>query len=101
VSSGNTVLNGQPMSALGHKRTFCDAGAMSALPPKADIRSAARDVRYGPIADICICSLDDDVHALQKSVWDTQAYGLCSLEVDGQFELRGLLDRYVFRPLAL
>ena len=23
---------------LGHKRTFCDAGAMSALPPKADIR---------------------------------------------------------------
>ena len=26
------------MSALGHKRTFCDAGAMSALPPKADIR---------------------------------------------------------------
>ena len=25
------------MSALGHKRTFCDAGAMSALPPKADI----------------------------------------------------------------
>ena len=26
------------MSALGHKRTFCDAEAMSALPPKADIR---------------------------------------------------------------
>ena len=26
------------MSALGQKRTFCDAGAMSALPPKADIR---------------------------------------------------------------
>jgi hypothetical protein len=25
------------MSALGHKRTFCDAGAMSALPPQADI----------------------------------------------------------------
>ena len=23
------------MSALGHKQTFCDAGAMSALPPKA------------------------------------------------------------------
>jgi hypothetical protein len=27
------------MSALGHKQTFCDAEAMSALPPKADIRS--------------------------------------------------------------
>jgi len=25
-----------PMSALGHKRTFCGAIAMSALPPKAD-----------------------------------------------------------------
>jgi hypothetical protein len=25
------------MSALGHKRTFCDAGARSALPPGADI----------------------------------------------------------------
>ena len=26
------------MSALGQKQTFCDAGTMSALPPKADIR---------------------------------------------------------------
>ena len=33
------------MSALGHKRTFCDAGAMSALPPKADICSAITNVR--------------------------------------------------------
>ena len=29
------------MSALGHKRTFCERGAMSALPPKADIDRAA------------------------------------------------------------
>ena len=27
------------MSALGHKRTFCDAGAMSGLHPKADLGS--------------------------------------------------------------
>jgi hypothetical protein len=40
------------MSALGHKRTFRTATIMSALPPKADMRGAARDVRYGPIADI-------------------------------------------------
>src|SRR5262249_40732479 len=33
------------MSALGHKRTFCDVSAMSALPPKADMCSAARDVQ--------------------------------------------------------
>jgi hypothetical protein len=35
-----------------HKRTFCDAEAMSALPPKADMRGATRDVRFVPIADI-------------------------------------------------
>ena len=40
------------MSALGQKRTFCDAGAMSALPPKADIRSGARHVRFVPIAAV-------------------------------------------------
>jgi hypothetical protein len=38
--------------AGGHKRTFCDAGAMSALPPIADMCGATRDVCFGPIADI-------------------------------------------------
>ena len=33
------------MSALGHKRTFSDAEAMSALPPKVDMCSALADVR--------------------------------------------------------
>ena len=33
------------MSALGHWRTFCDAGAMSALPPKADMCGALPYVR--------------------------------------------------------
>jgi hypothetical protein len=28
------------MSAMGHKRTFCDAIGMSALPPKADMCGA-------------------------------------------------------------
>ena len=37
------------MTALGHWRS---AIAMSALPPKADMRGAARDVRFGPKADI-------------------------------------------------
>src|SRR5262245_51777378 len=40
------------MSALGQKQTFRSAIAMSALPPKADIRGAKRNVHYGPIADI-------------------------------------------------
>jgi hypothetical protein len=33
------------MSALGQKPTFCLVAAMSALPPKADIREHDRDVR--------------------------------------------------------
>ena len=40
------------MSALGQKQTFCDAGAMSALPPIADIPCGECDVRFVPIADI-------------------------------------------------
>ena len=41
------------MSALGQKRTFCDAEVMSALPPIADMCSAKRDVRFVPEADSC------------------------------------------------
>ena len=40
------------MSALGHKRTFAVQYVMSALHPKADMCSAARYVRFVPIADI-------------------------------------------------
>jgi hypothetical protein len=39
------------MPALGQKQTFRSAIGMSALPPKADMCGAARDVRFGPIAD--------------------------------------------------
>jgi hypothetical protein len=48
------------MSALGQKRTSNsdrESGfprkVVSALPPKADMCGAARDVRFGPIADVC------------------------------------------------
>jgi hypothetical protein len=40
------------MSAFGQQQTFAPHKAMSALPPKADMCSASRDVRYGPIADM-------------------------------------------------
>jgi hypothetical protein len=40
------------MSALGQKQTFRSAIAMSALPPKADMCSATRHVRFVPEADI-------------------------------------------------
>src|SRR5262252_7529909 len=40
------------MSALGQKQTFKRLRLMSTLPPKADIGTQPRDVRYVPKADI-------------------------------------------------
>jgi hypothetical protein len=40
------------MSALGHKRTWSEVFAMSALPPKADIAGRDCHVCFGPKADI-------------------------------------------------
>jgi hypothetical protein len=41
-----------PMSALGQKQTLQSVRPMSALPPKADIGTQPRDVRFVPKADI-------------------------------------------------
>ena len=40
------------MSALGQKQTCAAQKVMSALPPKADMCGATRDVRFVPIADM-------------------------------------------------
>jgi hypothetical protein len=45
------------MSALGQKRTLRRVCVMSALPPKADIESRSRDVRFVPKADICSAAI--------------------------------------------
>jgi hypothetical protein len=45
------------MSALGHKQTFTHVRLMSALPPKADIGTQSRDVRFVPKADISTAKL--------------------------------------------
>jgi hypothetical protein len=45
------------MSALGQKQTWQRSRAMSALPPRADMCDAKRDVRFVPIADIGQCPL--------------------------------------------
>jgi hypothetical protein len=60
------------MSALGQKRTFRSAIGMSALPPKADMCDATRDVRYGPRADIRTAadnSLFDDIIGKRNQRW--------------------------------
>jgi hypothetical protein len=43
------------MSALGQKQTSAHVRVMSALPPKADIGTQPRDVRFVPKADILRC----------------------------------------------
>ena len=55
------------MSALGHKRTYAVQKGMSALPPKADMCSATRDVRFVPIADIAVKKKDRLVAVSPKS----------------------------------
>ena len=40
------------MSALGHKQTLKRFHPMSALPPKADIGTQSRNVRFVPLTDI-------------------------------------------------
>jgi hypothetical protein len=46
------------VSALGQKRTLRGVRPMSALPPKADIETQSRDVRFVPKADILRCGRD-------------------------------------------
>ena len=71
------------MSALGHKRTFCDARAMSALHPK--ICGALVRVRFVPIADIASlirsprrhgkrCSNPEDAHFNNMSTFATDEH---------------------------
>ena len=51
------------MSAMGQKQTSRHLQPMSALPPKADIRTQTRDVRFVPEADICGAASHGDLLA--------------------------------------
>jgi hypothetical protein len=50
--AGLGLIELQPMSLMGRKRTWRLQFAMSALPPKADIRPRDQVVCFGPITDI-------------------------------------------------
>jgi len=79
------------MSALGTK---ADIGAR---PPKADIGTQSRNVRFVPKADICNAAkgplFDHPIGASQHTLGDRQANIVCRVLVDDQFETGGLLDR--------
>ena len=55
------------MSALGQKQTCAAQNGMSALPPKADMCGATRDVRFGPIADIDLSQMTRSARARSPS----------------------------------
>jgi hypothetical protein len=80
------------MSALGHKRTFRSAIVMSALPPKADIRSATAQVCFGPIADIGWL-FDQLVCTSEQLTWYLEAKRLCGCEIDEELKVGRLYDR--------
>jgi hypothetical protein len=83
---------------LGRKRLFRSAIIMSALPPKADMCGATRDVRFGPIADIPL--LDHLVGTIKQRWRHSKPECLGGLQVNHQFEFGGGLHRQVSGLLA-
>src|SRR5262245_45360984 len=65
---------------------------MSALPPKADMCGATRDVRFGPKADISQISFDNLVGSLLEMQRHVEVKPLCRLHVDDQLEFGWILD---------
>ena len=80
------------MSALGHKRTFAAQKAMSALPPKADMCSATRHVRFVPKADINNL-FDHLIRTRLHRRRHVDAERLGRREIDDKLELGRLLNR--------
>ena len=72
---------------------------MSALPPKADMCGATRDVRYGPIATFAHSF--DHLAGPEGQFWrDVQSDHVGGLEVDYQLVLGRCLNRQFARFLA-
>src|SRR4249919_1612941 len=69
---------------------------MSALPPKADMCGATRDVRFGPKADIAPL-LDYFVGAPDEGIGDVDIKCLCGFEIQDHLHFRGLIDRQISR----
>jgi hypothetical protein len=55
--------------------------AMSALPPKADMCGATRDVRFGPIADMVLL-FDHIVSGQKNAIWYGDAKRFRGLEIN-------------------
>src|SRR5262249_5222299 len=82
---------------MGHKRTFRSAIVMSALPPKAGICGAKRNVRYGPEANM----RRHLVGRGQQLRVKLQAERFGHLEVDHELKLDGRDHREIAWLFAL
>jgi hypothetical protein len=94
------------MSASGHKRTFAPQKVMSALPPKADMCSATRDVRFVPIADVGApvsgrCQLENGLHT--SGTRQTREYRRCCTgsEFTERFPVADILIRCPIAGVAI
>ena len=86
------------MSALGQKRTWRDQIAMSALPPKADIRWHDLNVRFvRRSTDL----FDHFIGSHQQGRWNRKAESLRGSKVDDRFKVDRCLHRKIGRHSAL
>src|SRR5262245_5762527 len=97
--SGHSPVS-TPCLLCPQKRTFPYAQAMSALPPKADMCDATRDVRFGPKADIQSRLFDDPVGSGEQRRGYGETERLCCLQVYGEFVFAWGLHRQISRFLA-
>src|SRR5215469_11253647 len=78
---------------------------MSALPPKADIGTQSRNVRFVPKADSCTAangasSFNQLIGAVEQLRRDGQTKRFCGLQVDDQLEFCRLLNWQIRRTSA-
>ena len=89
----------QPRVSSGsHERPKDDVCVESVRLPTADIDRRGPWVAFVPRADMCVAaniggSFDQSVGSKQERFWNREAHCLRSLQVNGQFEFGGLLDR--------
>jgi hypothetical protein len=105
IRKGRTELDHtDPMSAVGQKQTFRNVRAMSAIPPKADIRSHDQDVCFGPGADSCNATkrilFDYLIGTAQQCDRKAEPHRLGSLKIDDQFNFALLYNGQVADPFA-